>query len=83
MKVKELIEILKESDPEAEVVMPVYNHKTETYGVVDHTHQVSYEQLSNDFFGTPGPMDSRLFTNEITDRNILLLCSLFPIKFKI
>jgi hypothetical protein len=60
MKAKELIKELKK-DPEAEVWCGAWNGYVSTYAVVDHVYKFRYDQVSNDFFGTPGRMDKRLF----------------------
>jgi hypothetical protein len=60
MKAKELIKELKK-DPEAEVWCGAWNGHVDTYAVVDHVFKFKYGVVSNDFFGTPGRMDKRLF----------------------
>lgn len=60
MKAKDIIKELKK-DPEAEVWCGAWNGHVDTYAVVDHVYKFRYDQISNDFFGTPGRMDKRLF----------------------
>ena len=60
MKAKELIKELAK-DPEAEVWCGAWNGYVDTYAVVDHVFKFKYGAVSNDFFGTPGRMDKRLF----------------------
>lgn len=60
MKAKELAKKLMEN-PEDEVWGGAWNGYVETYAVLDHTFRTRYDQVSNDFFGTPGRMDKRLF----------------------
>ena len=60
MKAIELIKELKK-DPEAEVWCGAWNGYVDTYAVVDHVFKFKYGAVSNDFFGTPGRMDKRLF----------------------
>lgn len=60
MKAKELIKELAK-DPEAEVWCGAWNGHVDTYAVVDHVFKFGYGAVSNDFFGTPGRMDKRLF----------------------
>lgn len=48
-------------NPEAEVWCGAWNGYTSTYAAVDHVYKLNYDQVSNDFFGTPGRMDKRLF----------------------
>lgn len=68
LKVKELIELLQNnSDENATVIIGAYNGHVNTYACVDHVWNESYDAVSNDFFGTPGRMDKRLFDNDIKD----------------
>ena len=68
LKVKELIELLQNnSDENATVIIGAYNGHVNTYACVDHVLNESYDSVSNDFFGTPGRMDKRLFDNNIKD----------------
>ena len=81
MKVKELIEKLKKADPNDEVICGVYNGFTDTYGVVDHILEATYEEsVYNDLFGTPGQIDSRLLDKELQKDNkkIVYIGSDFP-----
>jgi hypothetical protein len=48
-------------NPEADVWCGAWNGHVDTYAVVDHVYRFKYGQVSNDFFGTPGRMDKRLF----------------------
>jgi hypothetical protein len=48
-------------NPEAEVWCGAWNGYANTYAVVDHIFKFKYVSVSNDFFGTPGRMDKRLF----------------------
>lgn len=75
MKNKELQEILQQNNPEAEIVMPIWNNHVETYAIVDRIFQAGYEEVENDFYGTPGRMDKRLFSREIPE--FLLMTSKF------
>ena len=68
LKVKELIELLQNnSDENATVIIGAYNGHVNNYACVDHVWNESYDAVSNDFFGTPGRMDKRLFDNDIKD----------------
>lgn len=68
LKVKELIELLQNnSDENATVIIGAYNGHVNTYACVDHVWNDQYDVVSNDFFGTPGRMDKRLFDKNITD----------------
>ena len=68
MKAKDVIKELKK-DPEAEVWCGAWNGYVDTYAVVDHVFKFKYGAVSNDFFGTPGRMDKRLFTPGIKDED--------------
>jgi hypothetical protein len=48
-------------NPEAPVWCGAWNGYVDTYAVVYHVFKFKYEAVSNDFFGTPGRMDKRLF----------------------
>lgn len=60
IKAGELAEELMKN-PEAPVWCGAWNGHVDTYAVVDHIYKFKYDQVSNDFFGTPGRMDKRLF----------------------
>ena len=81
MKNKELQQQLSQFSPDAEIWMPVFNGYVETYGLVDHMIEAEYAQISNDFFGTPGRMDKRLFENhrgpEHDEDKVICLSSMF------
>lgn len=81
MKVKELIKTLAEADPESEIVTSTWNGKVMTYAVIDHVLLAKYWQIENDFFGTPGEMDERLF--EIESENIVYIGSDFNCNDKV
>ena len=53
------VELMK--NPEAPVWCGAWNGYVSTYAVVDHVFKFRYVSVSNDFFGTPGRMDKRLF----------------------
>ena len=81
MKVKELIEILKTHDLEAEVLCSVHNGETNTYGVVDYVLEAPFEtSVYNDLFGTPGCIDERLCSKEMLNSKILFIDSEFSCK---
>ena len=54
-------------DPEAPVWCGAWNGYVSTYAVVDHAFKFRYEEVSNDFFGTPGRMDKRLFDKNVKE----------------
>lgn len=66
MKAKDLIKELAK-DPEAEIWCGAWNGHVSTYAVVDHVLKLRYGDVSNDFFGTPGRMDKRLFDRSKKD----------------
>jgi hypothetical protein len=68
MKAKDIIKELKK-DPEAEVWCGAWNGYVSTYAVVDHIFKFRYGAVSNDFFGTPGRMDKRLFNPGTKDED--------------
>ena len=70
MKTEELTEILKKY-PGSEVWGTAWNGYVETYSVIDRAWPIKYEEVQNDFFGTPGRMDSRVL-NENSETIILL-----------
>lgn len=61
MTVRELVAHLQEYDPDALVISGIWNGKADTYCAVDHVHQFTLEEILNDFFGTPGATDDRVF----------------------
>lgn len=68
LSVKELIkELQKCSNQDATVILSAYNGHVGTYGCADHVWSDQYDVVSNDFFGTPGRMDKRLFDKNIKD----------------
>ena len=54
-------------NPEAPVWCGAWNGYVSTYAVVDHVFKFGYEEVSNDFFGTPGRMDKRLFDKKVKE----------------
>lgn len=75
MTAKDLIEQLSKVDPEAEIVGGLFNGRTETYTVLDELHVFRYDEIYNDFFGTPGAFDNKLLT--IKSKDVVYLGSLF------
>ena len=83
MKVKELIDKLKKADPNDEVICGVYNGFTDTYGIIDHVLEATYEEsIYNELFGTPGQIDSRLI-NKDHNSKIAYIGSRFPVQYGI
>ena len=80
MRNQELINRLQQLPREDEVWLPVYNGHVVTYGVIDDVCQHHYQSISNDFFGTPGRMDKRLFDNHrhaSDEETVIMLSSEF------
>ena len=75
MTVRELIEKLQQCDQDAMVISTLWNGWTDTYCALDSVHEFTYEDLSNDFFGTPGEMDKRVTNTEA--QNVVCLSSIF------
>ena len=75
MTAKDLIEQLSKVDPEAEIVGGMFNGRTETYTVLDELYVFRYDEIYNDFFGTPGAFDNKLLT--IKSKDVVYLGSLF------
>jgi hypothetical protein len=81
MKVKELIEKLKKTDPNSEAICGVYNGFVDTYGIVDYIWEDIYDHsVYNDLYGTPGQIDGRLMDKELRKDNqkVVYIGSDFP-----
>lgn len=75
MTVKELIEQLSKVAPDTEIVGGMWNGRTNTYTVLDELHVFEYDEIYNDFYGTPGAFDDKLMT--IKSKDVVYLGSLF------
>lgn len=75
MTAKDLIEQLSKVAPETEIVGGMFNGRTDTYTVLDYLHVVGFDEIYNDFFGTPGAFDDKLMT--IKSKDVVYLGSLF------
>ena len=75
MTAKDLIEQLSKVAPETEIVGSTWNGRTDTYTVLDYLHVVEFDEIYNDFFGTPGAFDDKLMT--IKSKEVVYLGSLF------
>lgn len=75
MTAKELIEQLSKVEPETEIVGGMFNGRVDTYTVLDELHVFLYDQIYNDFFGTPGAFDDKLMA--IRSKKVVYLGSLF------
>ena len=75
MTAKELIERLTEVAPETEIVGGMFNGRTETYTAFDCADVLAYDDIYNDFFGTPGAFDDKML--KIRSKKVVYLGSLF------
>ena len=75
MKARDLIDKLSKVSPEAEVIGGTWNGRVDTYTVLDSFHKVPYDDISPDFFGTPGAFDDRLA--QIRSKDVVYLGSAF------
>lgn len=75
MTAKELIEQLSKVAPDTEIVGVTFNGLVETYTVLDELHVFLYDEIYNDFFGTPGAFDEKLMT--IKSEKVVCLASFF------
>lgn len=75
MTAKELIGQLSKVAPETEIVWGMFNGRTNTYTVLDELHVFRYDDIYNDFFGTPGAFDDKLMT--IRSKDVVYLGSMF------
>lgn len=76
MTVKQLIESLNKEDPNADVIIGTYNGHVNTYTVCDNILPLTYQEIMDDFFGTPGLVDERVAYK--IEGNIVYLNSSFP-----
>ena len=53
----------------------LFNGRTNTYTVLDELHVVGFDDIYNDFYGTPGAFDDKLL--DIRSKNVVYLGSLF------
>lgn len=75
MTAKELIDQLSKVAPDTEIIGGMFNGRVETYTVLDELHVFLYDEICNDFFGTPGAFDDNLLT--IRSEKVVYLGSLF------
>ena len=78
MKVKELIEKLKQMDPDAEIWVGTHNdERIPTYGLLDYVYEFNFEELWVDLFPTPGDIDMRLIEGKNDKDKIIFLGTSF------
>jgi len=75
MTVRQLIDRLQQCDPEALVIGTLFNGWTDTYCALDHVSEFTFDQLFNDYFGTPGATDDRVWHTNA--KNVVCIDSLF------
>ena len=75
MTAKELIEQLSKVAPDTEIVGGMWNGRVDTYTMLDELHVFFYDDIYNDFFGTPGAFDDKLL--KIKSEKVVYLGSLF------
>ena len=75
MTAKELMEQLFQVAPDTEIVGGMWNGRTNTYTVLDELHVFEFDEIYNDFYGTPGAFDDKLMT--IRSKDVVYLGSLF------
>ena len=75
MTAKDLIEQLSKVEPDTEIVGGMFNGRTDTYTVLDELHVFGFDDVYNDFYGTPGAFDDRLM--DIKSKNVVYLGSMF------
>ena len=75
MTTKELIDQLSKVEPDTEIISGTWKGRVDTYTVLDELHVFQYDQIYNDFFGTPGAFDDKLMT--IKSEKVVYLGSLF------
>lgn len=75
MTAKELIEQLSKVAPDTEIVGGMFNGRVKTYTMLDKMDVYSFDDIFNDFYGTPGAFDDRLL--KIRSKDVVYLGSLF------
>ena len=75
MTAKELIEQLSKVAPDTEIVGGMFNGRVNTYTMLDKMSVYSFDDIFNDFYGTPGAFDDRLL--KIRSKDVVYLGSLF------
>jgi hypothetical protein len=75
MTAKELIEQLSKVAPDTEIVGGMFNGRVNTYTMLDKMSVYAFDDIFNDFYGTPGAFDDRLL--KIRSKDVVYLSSLF------
>lgn len=79
--INELIPFLNDHK-ESVIFLPTWNGYSNTYCVADHAIACDYEEIENDFYGTEGKMDKRLFSNDLLDKKVVFIGSRFDWRIK-
>ena len=80
--VKDLKEALNNVDDNLPIFMGVWNGCTDTYALADYIIDIPYANLENDFYGTRGKMDKRLFNKEYLNQNVIYIGTYFHRNIK-
>lgn len=84
MKVKELMDLLKTMDAEADVWLPgTTSDGIPTYSLLDHAFECKYRFICEDVYNTPGDIDERLLMHikdENYNGNVVVLSSLYDFQ---
>lgn len=75
MTAKELIEQLSKVAPDTEIVGGMFNGRVNTYTMLDKMSVYSFDDIFNDFYGTPGAFDDNLL--KIRSKDVVYLGSFF------
>lgn len=75
MTAKELIEQLSKVAPDTEIVGGMFNGRVNTYTMLDKMSVYAFDDILNDFYGTPGAFDDKLL--KIRSKDVVYLGSLF------
>lgn len=75
--VKDLKVFLNNMDDNSPIFLGTWNGYSDTYTVADHVFKDKYESIENDFFGTRGKMDKRLFNADFEGKDVVYIGSIF------
>ena len=75
MTAKELVNKLSKVAPDTEIIGGLWNGRVNTYTVYDDLHVFAYDEIFNDFYGTPGAFDDKLL--KIQSKEVAYLNSIF------
>ena len=67
-------------DDSTPIIVGAWNGEVDTYAVADHIVSAESEDIVNDFFGTLGKMDKRLFDKDLEGKDVLYLGTRFSHK---